>query len=136
MSIDKSIMTNFQKPDAKDIEIMQYIAKVLMELITSDEDTLDLRTEVNEPKELALLKEWSKYAREEWISNVKDESEKMKEDKLSGLIKRFYTNYERLMFSIDRKSREEIVKVLTAFFYKEKENLQNNSNDISNLIHK
>lgn len=133
-NIDNNIMSNFQSAKKTELEIMNYIAKALVELITADDSTLDLKTETNEPKELALLKEWSKYANDEWLSFVKNESER--EDKLSGLIKRFYTNYERLMFSLDRKSRNEIVQCITAFLIREKEKTDNDSNDLSNLVKK
>lgn len=110
MGIEENIMNNFQKTDSnKENNLLNYLTKALMELITANEETLDLKTDIKEPKELTLVEEYSQYATYQKL------------DKVSALITRFLIKFKRLMFSMDRKSRIEIVESIKALIKRELE---------------
>jgi hypothetical protein len=95
---ENNIMTNF-KGSGKEIDVLN---SVLKELLMADEETLDLRTEIKEPKEILLIEEWGNFAKALGL------------EKTSSLLFFYVRKYKRLMFSLDRKSRGELVEAIKA----------------------
>jgi hypothetical protein len=111
-----------ENPDADTIETdlkpaieETSLNQILISLI-SDKNNISLKTELHNPKALAVLKMLADYFESKDYTIT------------AGVINGFITTYMEYMVSHKRKSRAEIVKALSSWIEREERNKQNSTN--------